>query len=107
MQKTQIPEMGSHQDRRRREDTRIDSDRRRFDIEMTRGWIFERGYPVAGSKVEAILKPSSGVPTRVSCFSPIYLSHQLTYILECFLATIIQVWIQLFFNVRSRPFARV
>jgi hypothetical protein len=58
--------MGSYQDRRRREDIRVDTERRQSDVEMTRSWIFERGYPVAGTQVEGVLGPSSGVPTRVS-----------------------------------------
>jgi hypothetical protein len=57
--------MGSRNDRNRRENIRSDSERRQADIEMTRGWIFERGYPIDGSQVKGVLGSTSAVPTRV------------------------------------------
>jgi hypothetical protein len=57
--------MGSHNDRHRREKLRTDSAKRQSDVEMTRSWIFERGYPVAGPQVNAVLGAQSAVPTRV------------------------------------------
>lgn len=67
--KAQIPEMGTKYDMRRRHDPsniRVDDSWLRRKIEMTRKWIFELGYLVHGTAVEAILKPHSLVPTRVS-----------------------------------------
>jgi hypothetical protein len=65
VKKDQIGEMGTKLDARRRENGRVDNDDRRRKVEMTRGWIFERGYGIAGIAVQRILSPMSLVPTRV------------------------------------------
>jgi hypothetical protein len=57
--------MGTKLDTRRRENERIDNDDRRAKIEMTRGWIFEKGYGVLSKAVQRVLAPMSLVPTRV------------------------------------------
>jgi hypothetical protein len=57
--------MGTKPDARRRENERVDDDDRRKKVEMTRNWIFERGYSVLGRAVQRILAPKSLVPTRV------------------------------------------
>lgn len=58
--------MGTKLDTKRRENIREDNIRRQEKIELTRGWIFERGVGVNSTWVEGVLKPKSWVPTRVS-----------------------------------------
>lgn len=58
--------MGTKIDAKRRENIREDNIRRQEKIELTRGWIFERGVGVNSTWVEGVLKPNSWIPTRVS-----------------------------------------
>lgn len=51
---------------RRETKARTDSEHRQQDVEMTRDWIFTRGYPVAGTRVEKVMFPKSLTPIRVS-----------------------------------------
>jgi hypothetical protein len=44
---------------------RIDNDARRFDIEVVRKMLFEKGINITSVKIDRILGPTSGVPTRV------------------------------------------
>jgi hypothetical protein len=74
VKKDQIGEMGTKLDARHRANERVDNDARRSKVEMTRSWIFERGYSVAGTAVENILAPTSLVPTRV-CIQVCITSH--------------------------------
>jgi hypothetical protein len=60
--------MGTKLDTRRRENERVDNDDRKEKVEMTRGWIFEKGYGVLSKAVQRILAVTSLVPTRV-CIS--------------------------------------
>ena len=66
--KDQIDAIGTKVDARRREDIRIDDDRRRAKVELTRGWIFESGTKLNGAACERVLAPTSMTPTRV-CFA--------------------------------------
>jgi len=53
-------------DRQRREHARIDTPSRQQKVDMTREWIFEKGYGVKSAAVERVLGPESLVPTRVT-----------------------------------------
>ncbi|KAJ7666669.1 hypothetical protein DFH06DRAFT_1184435 [Mycena polygramma] len=64
VEKDQIPQMGTKADMRRRQNLREDTAQYRSVIKRVRGWIFEKGYLVAGAAVGRNLKPKSWVPTR-------------------------------------------
>jgi hypothetical protein len=65
VKKDQIGDMGTKLDTRRHENKRINNDDRRAKIEMTWGWIFEKGYGVLSKAVQRVLVPMSLVLTRV------------------------------------------
>lgn len=66
IQKSQISEMGTKLDARRRtQKARVDDDSWRAKIARVRGWIYEQGDRIAGKWVERLLFPGSWVPTRV------------------------------------------
>jgi hypothetical protein len=44
---------------------RVDTEARRFDIEVARRMLFEKGINVSSVKVDRVLGPTSAVPTRV------------------------------------------
>jgi hypothetical protein len=67
--------MGTKLDARRRENERVDDDDRKKKVEMTRSWIFERGYGVLSKAVQRILSPMSLVPTRVCSIQVCIASH--------------------------------
>lgn len=71
--KTQISEIGTKADSQRRiKLLRVDNYQRQFDVEAARKKIFQRGKKVTSKSVEAILGPTSQVPTRV-CH--LFISH--------------------------------
>jgi hypothetical protein len=45
---------------------RVDNAARRYDIEVARGMLFEKGINISSVKIDRILGPTSAVPTRVS-----------------------------------------
>jgi hypothetical protein len=45
---------------------RVDNANRRFDIEVVRKMLFEKGINITSIKIDRILGPISAVPTRVS-----------------------------------------
>jgi hypothetical protein len=51
--------------RNRVKHARIDNDARRFDIEVVREMLFEKGINITSVKIDWILGPTSAVPTRV------------------------------------------
>jgi hypothetical protein len=57
--------LGTAQDQGRRAKERVDSPHRRSMVEKVRDWIFRLGAAVLGSKVDALLKDHSWVPTMV------------------------------------------
>ena len=64
--KSKITEVGSKTDMRNRVKlARIDNDARRFDIEVVRKLLFEKGINITSVKIDRILGPISAVPTRV------------------------------------------
>ncbi len=44
---------------------RIDSEQWQHDVELVHKWIFTRGYPVSGKRVEGVIGPISLTPNRV------------------------------------------
>ncbi|KAJ7119214.1 hypothetical protein C8R43DRAFT_901112, partial [Mycena crocata] len=64
VEKSQISEMGTKADMRRRKNIRKDTPWYRQLINTARRWIFEKGFLVAGEAVNRILKKQSWVPTR-------------------------------------------
>jgi len=44
---------------------RVDSEARRFEIEVARAMLFEKGINVSSVKIDRVLGPTSAVPTRV------------------------------------------
>lgn len=44
---------------------RVDSEARRYDIELARKMLFEKGINISSIKIDRILGPTSAVPTRV------------------------------------------
>jgi len=63
--KKDVPDMGSRRDEQRRRTLRIDDNIRRQKIELTRTFIFEKGYPVGHDAINNILDSQSLVPVRV------------------------------------------
>ncbi|KAF7291204.1 GLOBIN domain-containing protein [Mycena indigotica] len=61
---TEIPNVGTKADLKRRANKRVDTERWRDTIEMVRRWIFENGRLVAGKAVNTVLQPFSWIPTR-------------------------------------------
>jgi hypothetical protein len=55
----------------------VDSEHRQGDVEMTRSWIFEKGYGITSKHIKNILQPTSLVSTRVVTILPLCydLSH--------------------------------
>jgi hypothetical protein len=102
--KDRISNMGNRSDRCQRENIRVDSERRQADVEMTRSWIFQRGYPVDGPQVKAKLGPTSAVPIRVrSHFSTLSISHliatfRMRFHCDCFISA------SIFFRCSFRTF---
>jgi hypothetical protein len=68
VRKDQISALGTKLDSRRRDQIREDDMSRQENVEMTRGWIFEKGYRVLSAAVGRILSAMSLVPTRVCIF---------------------------------------
>ncbi|KAJ7627108.1 hypothetical protein FB45DRAFT_1082250 [Roridomyces roridus] len=62
--KDKIPDMGTSNDARRRQNTREDTTRYRRIIESARNFIYKLGRVITGTNVENLLKPQSWVPTR-------------------------------------------
>ena len=55
---------------------RMDNENRRYDIEVARKMMFEKGINISSIKVDRVLGPTSAVPTRVcisNCIGPIIL----------------------------------
>ena len=64
--KSTISQVGSKMDMRNRvKYARIDNDARRFDIEVVRKMLSEKGMNISSIKIDRILGPTSAVPTRV------------------------------------------
>jgi hypothetical protein len=66
IERSQIAQLGTKLDTKRRDNARIDSHSRRNDIEKAREYIYKKGYAVESDYVEAVLGATSQVPTRVS-----------------------------------------
>ena len=78
--KSKISEVGSKRDMRNRVKLgRIDSDARRFDIEIVRRMLFEKGINITSVKIDRVLGPTSTVPTRVNIVSFYFLSILIFY----------------------------
>lgn len=78
VRKDQISLLGTKADRQRRvQSAREDSERRQAKVSSARRFIYERGLNVNSTRVEAILKPTSLVPTVVRSLV-MYLKVQLT-----------------------------
>lgn len=99
--------MGIKRDARRREQgQRVDDALVQGKISRARELIFEHGAPILGVNVEAMLKPTSLQPTRVS----IAILHQPRHVLsdnraECFLYATVPLRLQLLLTVRRRFYA--
>ena len=70
-EKSLAGQIGTQADMSRRHKYRVDSVHRREQVEMARGWIFEKGYLVDGDPVKCALGPESLTPTRVRTLFPI------------------------------------
>jgi hypothetical protein len=58
---------------------RVDNEARRYDIEVAREMLFEKGINVSSIKIDRVLGPTSAVPTRVCisrCITPNVLISQ-------------------------------
>lgn len=64
--KSRIVQVGSKTDMNNRlKLARVDNATRRFDIELVRKMLFEKGVNITSIKIDRILGPISAVPTRV------------------------------------------
>lgn len=63
--KSEIVDLGTKLDARRRAKKRVDDEARRSAIERARGWIYSSGRRIRGKAVEAWIGVKSWVPTRV------------------------------------------
>lgn len=67
--KSKITQVGSKMDMRNRVKLmRVDSEARRYDIEVARKMLFEKGINISSTKIDRILSPTSAVPTRVCAY---------------------------------------
>lgn len=70
--KKNITQVASTRDMRNRlKLARVDSAARRYDIELVRKMLFEKGLAITSVFIERVLDATSGVPTRVCV--PLYL----------------------------------
>ena len=64
--KQQISELGTKNDKKRREKlARVDNERRRDTVELAREWIFQKGVNVKSKPLQRLLDPKGWTPTRV------------------------------------------
>jgi hypothetical protein len=64
--KKNISQVASKRDMRNRVKlARVDSETRRFDIELVRRMLFEKGVDITSVYIERVLGATSGVPTQV------------------------------------------
>ena len=64
--KHQISELGTKNDKKRREKlARVDNERRRDTVELAREWIFQKGVNVKSKPIQRLLDPKGWTPTRV------------------------------------------
>ena len=47
---------------------RVDNEGRRYDIEVAREMLFEKGINISSVKIDRVLGPTSAVPTRVCIY---------------------------------------
>jgi len=66
IQKSQVSQIGSKLDARRRENIRIDNMERQTMVNKTRTWIFDLGLATGTRLVDSLLAAESMVPIRVS-----------------------------------------
>ena len=70
IKKTQIPEVGTKNDDKRRETAlRVDTEPRRLKILLARDFIYKKAKGVKSVAVERVLSATSMVPTAVSNLS--------------------------------------
>ena len=100
VKKDQIDDMGNKLDARRRKKERVDNDDIKMRVNMTREWIFTRGYGVLSNAVQRKLAPMSLVPTRVC--AQVRINSYANFITECLFPTSFKIWFQLLFNVCCR-----
>ena len=64
--KSNITQVGSKTDLRNRVKLEhMDTEARCYDIEVVRKMLFEKGISILSIKIDRVLGPTSGVPTRV------------------------------------------
>ncbi len=68
MKKSDIWMLGTKKDMKVRSGTRVDDKQRQDKIELSRSFIYNKGYNVNSKAVENLLKDQSLVPTRVSLY---------------------------------------
>ncbi len=108
--KTQVPDMGTKYDQKRREHVRTDTTFIRSLIAKARKLIFEWGKLIASKAVESKLQPFSLQPLRVRHISCIYLDYfdrTLIFSSECFLNSSCGFQFQSLCDVRIRFAARI
>ena len=67
--KHQISELGTKNDKKRREKlARVDNEHRRDMVELARKWIYEKGVNVKSKPIQGLLDPKGWTPTRVRSF---------------------------------------
>lgn len=66
MKKSQLPELGTVNDRKRRvNDARKDDEPTRTAVQEVRDWIYKRAYGIKSMMVERVISVQSMVPTLV------------------------------------------
>lgn len=96
-----VHELGSYRDAQRRMHLRRDTAEVRASIAQTRLWIFEAGKSIASSYVEALLKPTSLLPTQVRALR-LTLHFTLTLRPERVLLALLHLQLQFLPDVRPR-----
>ena len=106
IRKSQIRELGSKGDERRRDKfPRVDDEHLRNLVEVARRAIYVQGHGVTGKVVRDLLGPTGLVPTRVRTINLLIIVNILILTeplpSECLLRTIVNLRIQFLRHVRS------
>lgn len=101
-----VHEMGSYRDAQCRSHLRHDMVEVQANIAQTRWWIFNAGKSIGSSYVEALLKPTSLLPTRVHTLL-FALPYMLTPRLERILLALLDLQLQFLPNVLPRHPPRI
>jgi len=111
--KKNISQVASKRDMRNRVKlARVDSETRRFDIELVRRMLFEKGVDITSVYIERVLGATSGMPTQVcaslssSDYADFFLAKKIEHLFWIFKSPV-QIQIQFLWAGCSGSLARI